>query len=75
MLMTLVRFALFAVLALTWLWLGRPRRARWIERLRDQDLALVCGAAVLINLLLVVAACDGRAAPRLATHVVVAERA
>jgi len=30
-------------------------RARWIGRLREQDLTLACGAAVLINLLLVAA--------------------
>jgi len=53
--MTLERFVLIAVLVFTWLWLGHPRRARWIEHLRDQDLALACGAAVLINLLFVVA--------------------
>jgi hypothetical protein len=53
--MTVERFALFAVLVFTWLWLGRPRRARWIEHLRDRHLALACGSAVPINLLLVVA--------------------
>jgi hypothetical protein len=49
------RLVLIAALVLLWAWLARPARARWIERLREQNLTLAVGAAVLLNLILVAA--------------------